>query len=295
MNLSDENLINNINKNKTIANYDLPFIKMTISGKKGETTHIIRKLNKSKNYIKNNVHQLLYSGFNGSLEDLYKVYGKMDTNRKRNPKPKIKLNNSFLVKSDLLYKPIQKTITKEFNFMNKKKIINMKSLLHLLRKKEPFKYNLLKNKDNKKKNNSSAKNLKIYKGNSSQPNFNEKNIFDKDKSIFNNMKKINKIRKLLNKKSRNILKNDTNLDFQKSTFETMEEKKDNEGKNKKYYSNRIEIIRSFIEKSEKKKKKNNTVDYINETYKKYLNKIEDDKTQFKKILDPLNKGYKAHL
>ena len=57
------------------------------------------------------------------------------------------------------------------------------------------------------------------------------------------MKKIYKIRKLLNEKSRNVLKNDTNFDFQKSTFETMEENKENDENAKKTNLNRIEMIK----------------------------------------------------
>ena len=296
MNLTDADLSKiNLNRNKSVPHYELPFIKITIAGRKGETTHIIRKLNKSKNHINKHVDQLLYTGFNGTLEDFYKVYGKNEEIKKRIPKTKIKLNNSLLLKSDLLYKPIQKTITKEFNFMNKNKINNMKSLLFLLRKKDFCKNNFEKVKENLRNKNHYNKKSNICKANSSQPNFNKDNIYDKQKIKYVKMKKIYKIRKLLNEKSRNVLKNDTNFDFQKSTFETMEENKENEENVKKTNLNRIEMIKSLLEKSEKKKKKNNSIEYVNETFNKFLNKKDDDKIQFKKILDPLSKGFKGNL
>lgn len=289
MNLYEEILSKSSNfRNKSVPKYELPFINITIAGKKGEITHIIRKLNKSKSFINDHVGKLLYTGFNGTLEDFHKVYGKSQINLKKTPKRKIKLNNTLLLKSVLLSKPIQKTITKEFKFMNKDKKINMKSLLYLLQKNEHLKDNLEKAKDNLK---TKKKKLQIYKPNSSQQNLKE-SMIDKDYSRHLEMKKINKIRKLLNQKSRNMLKNESNIEFQKSTFETIEEKKD-EDKNKKL--DRIQIIKSIIEKSEKKKKKNETEEYINETFKRYLNKKEDDKTQFKKILDPLSKGFKGNL
>ena len=54
---------------------------------------------------------------------------------------------------------------------------------------------------------------------------------------------------------------------------------------------RIQTILSLINKNEKKKK-NNSVECI---FKKYLNKEENDKEKFKKILDPLTDTFKGDL
>ena len=118
------------------------------------------------------------------------------------------------------------------------------------------------------------------------------------------MKKIYKIRKLLNQKSRNILKSEDNLSLQRSTFETLRENKENIKKEKKNVNDkdeknfqnlrRIQLFRNILEKNLKKKEKTST-EIINETFSKLLNKKEDDKIQFKKILDPLSKAFKSHL
>ena len=246
MNLTTTDLKNdlNINKNKSIPKYDLPFIKVTIEGKKGETLQIVRKVNKSKKHISDYYDKLLYAGFNGTLEDFYKIYGKKEIIVKKKPKRKIKLGNSLLLKSDLLYKPMQKTITKEFNFMNKEKEkrMNMKTLLNLITIKDNFtKINMEKNKDKHRNksafdiNSENITNMKsdFYKTSLFQKNTNN-DITDNEKKMnYYKMKKIKNIRKLLNEKSRNILKKEENIDFQKSTFETILENQENNEKDQK--------------------------------------------------------------
>ena len=326
MNLTTDSLKKekNLNINKSAPKYELPFVKMAIEGKKGETLQIIRKLNNSKKHINDHYDKLLYQGFNGSLEDFYKLYGKKEIIIRKKPKGKIKLSSSLLLKSDLLSKPIQKTIMKEFNFMNKQKEkrMNMKTLLNLITIKDNFKkINMEKNKDKHRNksafdiNSENITNLKsdFYKTSLVQKNTNN-DITDNEKKMnYYKMKKIKNIRKLLNEKSRNILKKEENIDFQKSTFETILENQENNEKDQKKEKrekngkknekspknytklNRIEIIRAIMEKSEKKKKKNNISKNINETFNKLLNEKEDDKIQFQKILDPLANGFKAHL
>ena len=308
----------NINKYKSLPKYELPFIKMTIEGKKGETLQIVRKVNKSKKHINDHYDILLYEGFNGSLEDFYKIYGKKEVIVKKKPKGKIKLSSSLLLKSDLLSKPLQKTITKEFNFMNKQKEkrMNMKTLLNLITIKDNFKkINLEKNKD--KPRNKSAFDIDtkndFYKTSLIQKSSNNDIIDNEKRTNLLKMKKIKNIRKLLNEKSRNILKKEENIDFQKSTFEKIIENQENNEKDKKNEKNeknqkfpknytklnRIEMIRSIMEKSEKKKKKkkkkNNSSRIINETFNQLLDDKEDDKKKFKKVLDPLADGFKSHL
>ena len=299
---------NNLYRKNSIKQYDFPFVKMTIEGKKGETTHIIRKLNKSKSYISGHLHKLLFTGFNGNLEDLYKVYRINQNPKKRKPKSKIRLNNSLLLKNFLLFKPVQKTVVKEFNFMNKnkEKILNMKTLLPLLNQKEKFKQILYKNKEkigNKSACDISSKNITNMKATYDQKNLNENNYYDiieKNKENSKKMKKINTTRKLLLKKSRNMLKIDEN----KSTFETFRNSQENKEKEQKLEQTeknlknlrRIQIIRGIIEKSEKKKKKYKLDENIKQTFKRLLpNEVKDDKEKMKKVLDPLSLGFKDLL
>lgn len=316
MNLTTINFKNNfnLNKNKSMPKYELPFIKVTIQGKKGETTQIIRKLNNSKKYIKDHLDKLLFTGFKGTLDDFYKVYGIKKKSKDRKNKGKTKLNSSLLLKSDLFFKPIQKTQIKEFNFMNKikEKSVNIKTLLNILDKKNDSKYIKLENNENFKNKSSfeinskniSRINLDLNKSNFYQKisNFNNDSMVNKEKIA--KMKKIYKIRKLLNQKSRNILKSEDNLSLQRSTFETLRENKENIKKEKKNVNDkdeknfqnlrRIQLFRNILEKNLKKKEKTST-EIINETFSKLLNKKEDDKIQFKKILDPLSKAFKSHL
>ena len=306
MNLTtiDFNNNNYLNKKNPFIKYELPFIKINIQGKKGETTHIIRKLNNSKNHINDHLDQLLFTGFDGNLEDLHKMYGINNNLQKRKSKPKIKLVNRLLLKNDLLFKPIQKTITKEFNFMskNKVKIINMKTLLALMSKKDKFKH-INKNKGNIRSK--SAYDINGKKIPNMKTTFDQKlsndtyynNIIEKKKESNKKMKKINQMRKLLSFKSRNMLKVDEN----KSTFETFrdnqetQEKEQKPEKEEKNLANlkRIKIIRAIIEKEDKKK--NKLSESIKLKFKKLLAKENDDKEQFKTILDPLSLAFKGHL
>ena len=310
MNLTtiDFNSNNYLNKKNPFIEYELPFININIQGKKGETTHIIRKLNNSKNHIDVHLDQLLFTGFNGNIEDLHKVYGINNNFQKRKPKQKKKLFNRLLLKYDLLFKPIQKTVTKEFNFMNKnkEKIINVKTLLTLMSKKDKFKHIINKNKGNIRSK--SAYDINGRKIPNIKTTFDQKlandtyynNIIEKKKESNQKMKKINQMRKLLNLKSRNILKIDEN----KSTLETIrdnqeiqeiEQKPEKEEKNVTNLK-RIKIIRAIIEKEDKKKKKNKLSESIKLKFKKLLqNEKDNDEEKFKAILDPLSLAFKGHL
>ena len=310
MNLTtiDFNSNNYLNKKNPFIKYELPFIKINIQGKKGETTHIIRKLNNSKNHINEHLDQLLFTGFNGNLEDLHKMYGINNNPQKRKSKPKKKLFNRLLLKYDLLFKPIQKTVTKEFNFVskNKVKIINMKTLMTLMSKKDKFKHIINKNKGNIRSKSAydiNSKKIPNMKTTIDQKLLNDtyyNNFIENKKESNKKMKKINQMRKLLSIKSRNILKNDEN----KSTFETfrdnqeIQEKEQKPEKEEKNLANlkRINIIRAIIEKEDKKKKKNKLSESVKLKFKKLLAKEnKDDKEQFKTLLDPLSLAFKGLL
>ena len=309
MNLSAINFSSkyNIFKKESIHRLDLPFIKIILAGKKGEAIHIISKVNKSKNYINYHLEKLLLKGFNGTKEDFDRVYGNNQTAKKMKSKGKIKLNNSLLLKSDLLYKPMQKTIIKEFNFVNKPKdkIINMKPLLNTLKKNNISQNTLEINKKILFRNNSaydvSGQIISSPISDFYKTSVNIKNT--KNNSIYNNSKgkslKIKKIRKLLNEKSRNMLNESAkNIDFQNSTFETIKQniEKENKNEQKKINLDRLEVIKQIILKTEKKKKeKKDNSEIINKTFRLLLNKKEDDKEKFKKVLDPLSKGFKGQL
>ena len=289
--------------NPSIPQFELPFIKIILEGKKGETTQILRKVTKSNNYINNHVEKLLLEGFNGTKEDFDKLYGKNQANKRIKSKGKIKLNNNILLRSDFFYKPMQKTIPKEFKFANNRNIdknIIMKNLFS-------FRNNISKDNNKKilKKNKSAydinSKNLSISNSNFYKTSIdinNQRNNSMIYKEKFSKMKKIKRIRKLLNEKSRNLLKDNNNIDFQKSSYELIKENNEKEDKSedKKINLDRIEVIKSIILKSEKKKKESkDSSEIINKTFQILLNEKEDDKVKFKKILDPLSDGFKGQL
>ncbi len=287
MNSSDINYqIDEINKKKSSPKYELPFIKLTINGRKNESTQIIKKVKNSKKIINNQVDQLLLKGFNGTLDDFYKVYGKKKSYNKKKTIKKFKYFDTLLFKSDVLAGPIKKTKIKEFNFMSKNKNKNVIN---------EYKYKKSKNnnfEEIKSKSDIGLKNLSVqssYYKNNSQNNtkyFSKESIINLQKE---KLERINNIRKILCQKSRNI-SIDEDKSFHKSSIKDISIKDDEESKTTKIedFPTPIQILKkqNFLRKGNSKK--------INTIFKKYF-KVKNEDTKLKSILDPLRTGFKSNL
>jgi hypothetical protein len=286
---------------KSPLKFELPFVKVNL-GRKNESTHIIRRMNNSKRVVKKHLDTLLLTGFEGTYDDLNKVYLRNENLRKRKNRQKKRYNSSVLLRSDLLSNSIHLTKVKEFNFMNNKKDnknMNIKTVLNIYK---------IKNKDNnevKKENNKNNEN-----------NINEENISDisevinhknqnlsiikdkinkKKKLKFIGMKKIKSIRKLLTKQSNNLLKDNDNGNLLKTYNEKNKENNDEEKTSMK--NTRLDFAKRLIERCDKKKHKynyNNSADDINDIFDKYLKKRDDTK-ELKRIFGPLADGFREGL
>ena len=243
--------------------------------------------------INNEVEQLLLSGFNGTLDDFYKIYGRKEIVKKKKPKFSFKFVNTLLYKSDVLQGPIKLTKTKEFNFMNRSKdrIANMLTLLNNYTKKKEISDSHSFEK-NKNKVSSDLKNSSTQFVESKNKSLSNNKYINRE-FIINHQKeklqKINNIRKILCLKSRNISIDDKSFHNSFSNKDiSIKECEENKDSNK---DNLIKVIR--ILKKPKQLKKSNTKK-INNIFKKYIKEKNEDK-QLKSILDPLRTGFKSNL
>lgn len=307
-------------KSKTAAKYELPFIKVTLAGKKNETTHILRKVKNSKSLINKQIDKLLFTGFNGTLEDFYKVYGRKESLKIKKSKLKVKLSNTLLFQSDIIQGPIKLTKTKEFNFMNKskEKVLNMRTLLNEYNKKNELKYNLNFEKTKESTKIRSALNINIkniLKQSVDSPKdyfsnytnlYNKEYIINKQKEDLEKLQKINKIRRILSLKSKNIFK-DNNKSLQKSTNQNnfiketeikknFQKKEDNKiTKNKTPKFDNGQIIKLIYENS-KKFDRNKSSKNIKKIFRKYIEKKnKNESLKLKGVLDSLRTGFKSDL
>ena len=311
-------------KSKAAVKYELPFIKVTLAGKKNETTHILRKVKNSKSLINKQIDNLLFTGFNGTLNDFYKVYGRKESLKIKKPELRVKLNNIILFQSDVLQDPIKLTKIKEFNFINKskEKLFNIRTLLNENNKKHELKYklNLEKTNENKEiiKNKSalniSIKNISKHTIDSPKDYFsnythlyNKEYIINKQKEDLEKLQKINKIPKILSLKTRNIFK-EKKKSLQKSTIQDnsikddeikkilvkKEENKIKENKTTKFDNNQIIKL---IYKNSKKLDKNKSSKNIKKIFRKYIEKKhkKNDSIKLKSVLDSLRTGFKSDL
>ena len=293
---------NKLNKVKASPKYELPFVKIALGGRKGETTHILNKVKNSKCLISDQLDQLLFTGFEGTLNDFYKVYHKKKTLKNRKNKTKIKLNNRLLIKSDKFLMPLKLTKTKEFNFMNKSKD---NTLFNIYTNKNANS-SLERNKDNSRNKSAfeiNAKNISNYNIDNktnlfkTKLNINKNFIMNKEREQYQKIQKIKNIRKILNKKSKDILAS-INDNLQQSTIPENQSFEDNNIPNRKTNLKKINILKSALENTtENKNNQNNISNSINETFKKYLQirNNQDDIEELKKILDPLGNGYNCDL
>ena len=215
---------NNKNKINNLSNkYELPFIKFSIASRRDEKNHILRKVLKSKSAIHYQIDKLLQTGFNGTLDDFYKVYGRQKSIKKRKNKMKAHLSSIFLLRSNAFSGPIKLTKTKEFHLTSKNKekpSFNMAGFISEYSKKK-LNYNFHLDKSKSKMNNNSSLDIKskIFKcyNNSDSNNcnlsnlyYNKENIIKKHKNELEKMQNIRKIRKILNIKNRNIFMDEIN-------------------------------------------------------------------------------------
>ncbi len=291
--------------NRSPLKFELPFVKVNL-GRKNESTHIISKMNNSKRVVRKHLDTLLLTGFEGTYDDLNKVYLRNDL-RKRKNKQKKRYNSSLLLKSDLISKSIHLTKVKEFNFMNKlkdNKNMNIKTMLNIYKIKNKSK-KVVKKENNE--NNIYEENISdistVINPKKTDLSIIKDKINKKKKLEFIGMKKIIKIRKLLTKKSNNLLKDNTIVNSNaiandillKSSNEKSKEKNDEEKISMK--NTRLNFAKRLIEKSEKKKHKchyNNSADDINNIFDKYLKKKNDTK-ELKRIFGPLADGFREGL
>ena len=284
---------NKLPKGKSTPKFELlPFIKIALSGRKIGTTHVLKKVSNSKSVISDNLDKLLSCGFEGTLDDFNRIYGRKKIIKKIKPKERIKLDNKLLLKSDTSSKPLKLTKLKEFNFMSKmKKQTSLNDLADLANKNHlKMNYSLDKNKYNSRNKSAFDLNTKSntnFKLDSKKAlingYFNKNFIINKINKKYEQLLKLKKIRKILNKKSKEIFKN--------VGESSMKEKQKNEENDKKEKKEKKVILKKI------KKKQFNSVDRINKTFKKYLTlkNSEDDPDELKKILDPLDKGIHSDL
>jgi hypothetical protein len=114
-------------RNKPTLKYELPFLKISLD-RKADSSHILRKMNKSKRVINTQLDTLLLAGFKGSSDDFKKLYKRNELCRKRRQSLRNRCSSSLILKINVLSKPMKLTKIKEFNFMDKKdnKIKNLK-------------------------------------------------------------------------------------------------------------------------------------------------------------------------
>ena len=282
--------------NKSPLKFELPFVKINLA-RKNESTHIIRRMNNSKRVVRKHLDTLLLTGFEGTYDDLNKVYMRNENLRKRKNKQKNK--SSLLLRSVLLSKSIHLTKVKEFNFNNKKKDnknMKIKTALNIYKVKNKG------NKDSKKENNENNINEEditdissVINPKNSDLSIIKNNINKKKKLKFIGMKKIKNIRKLLTRQSNNLLKDNNKNSLLKISNE--KNKENNEEEKISMKNTRLNFAKRLIERTEKNKHKcnyNNSADDINEIFDKYLKKRDDTK-ELKRIFGPLANGFREGL
>jgi len=286
--------------NKSPPKFELPFVKINL-GRKNESANILGKMNNSKRVVKKHLDTLLLTGFEGTFEDLNKVYMRNEKLRRKKNRDKKRNNSSLLLRSDLLYKSIHLTKVKEFNFSNKKKENkNMnKTVLNI------YKIKNLDNKENKiekenNKNNINDEDISnlstvINPKNSDLSITNNKdNTIKKKKLKFNGIKKIKIIRNILTKKSNNLLK-DIDTDIILKTSKEKEENKDEKKKEElSMAATRLNFAKRLLEKNKHKCNYNNSADDINEIFDKFLKK-RNDRKELKKVCGSLADGFREGL
>jgi len=286
--------------NKSPPKFELPFVKINL-GRKNESANILGKMNNSKRVVKKHLDTLLLTGFEGTFEDLNKVYMRNEKLRRKKNRDKKRNNSSLLLRSDLLYKSIHLTKVKEFNFSNKKKENkNMnKTVLNI------YKIKNLDNKENKiekenNKNNINDEDISnlstvINPKNSDLSITNNKdNTIKKKKLKFNGIKKIKIIRNILTKKSNNLLK-DIDTDIILKTSKEKEENKDEKKKEElSMAATRLNFAKTLLEKNKHKCNYNNSADDINEIFDKFLKK-RNDRKELKKVCGSLADGFREGL
>ena len=282
--------------NKSPLKFELPFVKINLA-RKNESTHIIRRMNNSKRVVRKHLDTLLLTGFEGTYDDLNKVYMRNENLRKRKNKQKNK--SSLLLRSVLLSKSIHLTKVKEFNFNNKKKDnknMKIKTALNIYKVKNKG------NKDSKKENNENNINEEditdissVINPKNSDLSIIKDKINKKKKLKFIGMKKIKNIRKLLTRQSNNLLKDNNKNSLLKISNE--KNKENNEEEKISMKNTRLNFAKRLIERTEKNKHKcnyNNSADDINEIFDKYLKKRDDTK-ELKRIFGPLANGFREGL
>ena len=286
--------------NKSPPKFELPFVKINL-GRKNESANILGKMNNSKRVVKKHLDTLLLTGFEGTFEDLNKVYMRNEKLRRKKNRDKKRNNSSLLLRSDLLYKSIHLTKVKEFNFSNKKKENkNMnKTVLNI------YKIKNLDNKENKiekenNKNNINDEDISnlstvINPKNSDLSITNNKdNTIKKKKLKFNGIKKIKIIRNILTKKSNNLLK-DIDTDIILKASKEKEENKDEKKKEElSMAATRLNFAKRLLEKNKHKCNYNNSADDINEIFDKFLKK-RNDRKELKKVCGSLADGFREGL
>jgi hypothetical protein len=286
---------------KSPLKFELPFVKVNL-GRKNESTHIIRRMNNSKRVVKKHLDTLLLTGFEGTYDDLNKVYLRNENLRKRKNRQKKRNNSNILLRSDLLSKSIHLTKVKEFNFMNKiknNKNMNIKTILNIYKIKNKGNKEVKKENNKKDENNVCEEDISdisaVINTKKTDLSIIKDKINKKKKLKFIGMKKIKNIRKLLTRQSNNLLKDNNKNSLLKTSNE--KNKENNEEEKISMKNTRLYFAKRLIERNEKNKHKcnyNNSADEINEIFDKYLKKRDDTK-ELKRIFGPLANGFREGL
>ena len=296
-------------------NIKYPFIKI----KEGlnNKTYFLRKFKKSDNIINNQLDQLLYTGFEGTEEDFRNIYNRHQPVKKVKLKTKIKLNKNLMINPDFLSKSIRLTKIKEFNHSDKNK--NNSYYKHILRN------SIISNKEKKEKEKENESKYEekyreifkdkstIYLGSKNSTNVidtykNSTNktygLSDKNSTLEKERYKAEKMRRI--KKIRNILKEKSNEILGLGNLSVQNENKKTSKipliklENIKLSNNKSMYQKIFFKNNNRSQSVKNEDDQkiihdINKVFKKYLKKKKDDQTKLKKVLDPLQRGFKSNL
>ena len=304
-------------------NYNIkyPFVKMK-EGFSNKNVFLYGKLKRSDKVIHNQVDQLLLSGFEGTEEDFKSIYYRNEPVKKVKLKTKFKLNRNLMINHDFLSNSIKFSKIKGFvrsdknkNHSHFKRILQ-NSLKNYRYKKEREKEDELKYEEKYKeifkdkstlylgtKSNSSI--IDTYKNSTNKTHgFPGKNSsLDNKKYKEEKMRRIKKIRNILNQKSNSILglesqsiqnenRKSTKIPLIKLENGTISNDNNN---NKLMYKTVFFKDNKSKSKSSKSENDEKIIHDINKVFKKFLKKKKEDQTKLKKVLDPLQKGFKSNL
>ena len=292
-------------------NVKYPFIKIK-QGFKDESNYILGKIKRSDKIISNQLNLLLLTGFEGNEEDFKNFYHLGQQGKNDKLKNRLRYRRNSIIFPEFFSESIKLTKVKEFkiseknrnNNSNFKKILRKSILMNKKKKENLTKYEEKIKEMFRERNitnlvsNSSA--INTYKNNTNKIinlTSNRNNSLRKENDKEEKLKQIKKIRSLINQKSDDILFHGCH------SFQEKTEKKNRipriNVENGHLSSNKKLVYKTLYLKDPESKLRQKLDEKIthkvNKVFKKYLKKMKSDKAKFKKVLDPLEKGFKSNL